>query len=132
MELKTNTFNEITLKNTLKNHFTEASCIAFISEKIKQIPNINELRTNIELLLYTCLAIESIVLDNNIKCDKLEMLIKIYENVYDNIDDKERSRIIDNVTFLHQNQKIKLKNQYTNLKSLFRIIKKFVYTLLTK
>ena len=50
----------IVLKNTLKSHYSENALIELIVSKIKEIPDYEKLKSDIELILVICKMIETI------------------------------------------------------------------------
>ena len=67
----------IVLKNTLKSHYSENALIELIVSKIKEIPDYEELKADIELIVVICKMIETIATDSDLKLDKLQTIIEV-------------------------------------------------------
>ena len=93
----------IVLKNTLKLHYSENALIELIVSKIKEIPDYEKLKSDIELILVICRMIETISTDSDLKLDKLKAIIEIYKKSFDMSTD-DHLNLVNVVNFLHQNQ----------------------------
>ena len=92
-----------------------------ILERVKEFPNIQKYRNDIEFLLLVCNMIEHIIVKKD-KIDKKELLLEVFKKLFD-IDMGEVNAISKNIDFLLQNGKIKKVSFYklfkTGVKELF-------------
>jgi len=101
--LKTKSMKKIVLKNTLKNHYSINALIELIVKQVKDIPDYEKLKQDIELILLVCSMIETISTDSDIKIDKLEAIVGIYKQLFEMTTD-DQLMLINIVNFLHQNK----------------------------
>ena len=101
--LDTKSVQSIVLKNTLKLHYSENALIELIVSKIKEIPDYEKLKSDIELILVICRMIETISADSDLKLDKLNAIIEIYKKSFEMSTD-DHLNLVNVVNFLHQNQ----------------------------
>ena len=101
--LKTKSMKKIVLKNTLKNHYSINALIELIVKQVKDIPDFEKLKQDIELILLVCSMIETISTDSDIKIDKLEAIVGIYKQLFEMTTD-DQLMLINIVNFLHQNK----------------------------
>ena len=71
--------------------------------KIKEIPDYETIKSDIELILVICRMIETISADSDLKLDKLNAIIEIYKKSFDMSTD-DHLNLVNVVNFLHQNQ----------------------------
>jgi hypothetical protein len=81
--LDTKAIDKISLKNTLKSHYSEKAMIELIFSKIKEIPEYSQLKADIELTLIVCRMIETISADSDLKLDKLQTIIQVYSKAFE-------------------------------------------------
>ena len=93
----------IVLKNTLKSHYSEQALIELIVNKIKEIPDYEKLKADIELILIICKMIETIATDSDLKLDKLQTIIEVYTKSFEMSTD-DQLNLVNVVNFLHQNR----------------------------
>ena len=93
----------IVLKNTLKLHYSENALIELIVSKIKEIPDYEKLKSDIELILVICRMIETISADSDLKLDKLKAIIEIYKKSFDMSTD-DHLNLVNVVNFFNQNR----------------------------
>ncbi len=93
----------IVLKNTLKSHYSEKALIELIVNKIKEIPDYEKLKADIELILIICKMIETIATDSDLKLDKLQTIIEVYTKSFEMSTD-DQLNLVNVVNFLHQNR----------------------------
>ena len=93
----------IVLKNTLKSHYSENALIELIVSKIKEIPDYDKLKSDIELILVICKMIETISTDSDLKLDKLKTIIEVYTKSFEMSTD-DHLNLVNVVNFLHQNR----------------------------
>ena len=94
---------KIVLKNTLKSHYSENALIELIVSKIKEIPDYEKLKADIELILVICKMIETIATDSDLKLDKLQTIIEVYTKSFEMSTD-DQLNLVNVVNFLHQNR----------------------------
>ena len=109
--LDTKSVQGIVLKNTLKLHYSENALIELIVSKIKEIPDKEKLKSDIELILVICRMIETISADSDLKLDKLNAIIEIYKKSFDMSTD-DHLNLVNVVNFLHQNQSFIYKRSF--------------------
>jgi len=97
---------DINLKNNLSSHFVKENIINEISNKVKEIPNYILLKHEIELLKFICCIIENMILYNNKKIDKKEIVTKIFVNLF-SLSPIEVEQLHKFIDFLHNNKLIK-------------------------
>ena len=98
--LKTKSMKKIVLKNTLKNHYSINALMELIVKQVKDIPDYDKLKQDIELILLICSMIETIATDSDIKIDKLEAIVGIYKQLFEMTTD-DQLMLINIVNFLH-------------------------------
>ena len=101
--LDTKSVQSIVLQNTLKLQYLENALIELIVSKIKEIPDYEKLKSDIELILVICRMIETISADSDLKLDKLKSIIEIYKKSFDMSTD-DHLNLVNVVNFLHQSQ----------------------------
>ncbi len=102
------TLDLLTLKHSLKRSQVETNICNNIIEKINQIPNFQEFKTNPEMIKLICNAIENEVYHNSLKkVNKKEMALNIFKRVFE-INEQEEKIIDDSIEFLHANKQIRL------------------------
>ena len=106
---------EIKFKNNLSKHNIVYSLIEQITEKIKQIPQYEKIRIEIELVKCVCNIIENYVQKNNSKqknkIDKKQLVIDSLNNVF-NYTEQERNLVGSLIDFLFNNNQIKKSSFY--------------------
>ena len=101
----------LTLKNTLLAHSKFHSLLNEISEIIKSIHAVEDLRKDPELILLICNLIENSMDANKWKIDKKELALSIHDNIFSDTDEeKEHTRL--QIQFFYDNGKIKKKKWY--------------------
>ena len=101
--LDTKSVQGIVLKNTLKLHYSENALIELIVSKIKEIPDYEKLKSDIELILVICRMIETISADSYLKLYNFNVIIEIYKKSFKMSTDDDLN-LVNVVNFLHQNQ----------------------------
>ena len=101
----------VVLKNTLKLHYSENALIELIVSKIKEIPDYEKLKSDIELILVICRMIETISADSDLKLDKLNAIIEIYKKSFEMSTD-DHLNLVNVVNFLQQNQSFIYKRSF--------------------
>ena len=109
--LKTKSMKKIVLKNTLKNHYSINALMELIVKQVKDIPDYDKLKQDIELILLICSMIETITTDSDVKIDKLEAIVGIYKQLFEMTTD-DQLMLINIVNFLHQNKIFVYKKEY--------------------
>ena len=106
---------EIGFKNSLKKHNVVYSLIEQVAEKIKNIPQYERLRTEIELVKTVCLIVENMISKKNKKAkqpiDKKQLVVDALSAVF-NHNEQEKSLIISLIDFLFNNDQIKRQSYY--------------------
>ena len=104
------TIPEIGFKNSLKQHNIVYSLIEQVAEKIKNIPQYEKLRVEIELVKTVCNIVENMVSKKNKKAkqpiDKKQLVVDALSAVF-NHNDQEKSLIISLINYLFNNDQIK-------------------------
>jgi hypothetical protein len=95
----------LSLKSVLKttSKFQEISDI--IVELLKQVPDIETLKLNNELILYICNIVEELC-KKKYKINKLDLLLATLIRVIPSITEDEKKLITDIVEFFHANKQI--------------------------
>jgi hypothetical protein len=86
------------------------------TEKLKIIPNINDLKLNVELTLFICRCIETEIKKKH-KMDKKELFFVIMTAIFENLTREDNIILEQQLQFLHDNNSIKqssLKNYIAN------------------
>ena len=106
---------EVKFKNNLSKHNIVYSLIEQISEKIKQIPQYEKIRIEIELVKCVCNIIENYVQKNNSKqknkVDKKQLVIDSLNNIFI-YSEQERNLVGSLIDFLFNNNQIKKSSFY--------------------
>ena len=113
---------EIKFKNNLSKHNIVYSLIEQITEKIKQIPQYEKIRIEIELVKCVCNIIENYVQKNNSKqknkVDKKQLVIDSLNNIFI-YSEQERNLVGSLIDFLFNNNQIKKSSYYKLSKNFF-------------
>jgi hypothetical protein len=116
--LNTTGLDNVSLKNSAKEHITSANLILWIVSKVETLPNYEGLKYNPELILYVSSCIEVACVDNKIKCDKLDVFIQVYKKLFE-MTTNDEVVVVQTLNFLHKNLLIKGKKY-----KIFNFIKK--------
>ena len=101
--LNTKSIGRIVLKNTLKTHYSLSALIDLIVKQVKEIPEHDKLKQDIELILMICSMIETVCSDSDVSINKLDAILGVYNQVFEmTVDDK--LMLVNIVNFLHQNK----------------------------
>lgn len=95
-----------------------------IVEKLKVIPNINDLKLNVELTLFICRCIETEIKKKH-KVEKKQLFFEIIASIFANLTRDDNAVLEQQIQFLHDNNSIKqssLRNYIAN--SLYTWIEK--------
>lgn len=100
--------DHLEFKRTLKTFVNSSNLESKLLEKLRAIPDIADLRLNLELTLHVCNCIECEI---NIKPpskkpDKLALLIKIMDALF-SLTEQEQKLLTSQVEILHSMKKIK-------------------------
>ena len=102
----------VIFKNSLETHNNVENLVIDLTTKIRAIPNVLNLKLDIELTCYICNVIENEVGANNKinkKIDKLDVFVRIVTEVFNGtITEEEKKILIGQVEYLLNNNKIKL------------------------
>lgn len=100
--------NYVKLKNNLKHLDLEKQLITTIDQRIKSLPNHNELRLNPELILLVCNLVENAVFDKKtkLKVDKKALVVRVLHSVF-NYTEPDKKQVDQHIEFLHANGQIK-------------------------
>ena len=102
----------VIFKNSLETHNNVETLVIDLTTKIRKIPNVLNLKLDIELTCYICNVIENEVGANNKtnkKIDKLDVFIRIVNEVFDRtITEEDKKILIGQVEYLLTNNKIKI------------------------
>jgi len=97
-------------KGKLKLLKKDSQLIQAIYEDVKRnFADVNSLKFNIELINKIANEIEDYhkYKLGKKKIDKIDLFFKIYETIYGQLNDKDKMQIVDTLTFLNDNKKIK-------------------------
>ena len=102
----------VIFKNSLETHNNVENLVIDLTTKIRAIPNVLNLKLDIELTCYICNVIENEIGANNKtnkKIDKLDVFVRIVNEVFNGtITEEEKKILIGQVEYLLTNKKIKL------------------------
>jgi len=102
----------VIFKNSLETHNNVENLVIDLTTKIRAIPNVLNLKLDIELTCYICNVIENEVGTNNKtnkKIDKLDVFVRIVNEVFNGtITEEEKKILIGQVEYLLTNNKIKI------------------------
>ena len=102
----------VIFKNSLETHNNVENLVIDLTTKIRAIPNVLNLKLDIELTCYICNVIENEVGANNKtnkKIDKLDVFVRIIAEVFNGtITEEDKKVLINQVEYLLNNNKIKL------------------------
>ena len=122
--LNTTGLDNVSLKNSAKEHITSANLILWIVSKVETLPNYEGLKYNPELILYVSSCIEVACVDNKIKCDKLDVFIQVYKKLFE-MTTNDEVVVVQTLNFLHKNSLIEGKKY-----KIFNFIKKGLMTII--
>lgn len=102
----------ISITPSLKNHLVEQKIIEIVVEKVKNIPQFEKLKMNVDLVLYVCNIIENICFSNNInsKYKPKGYKLTIAQSVFERLGwtkQEDKDFLLNTITFLHNSKKIK-------------------------
>jgi hypothetical protein len=97
--------DSVIFKNNLNSHVIEQGIQSELIAKINAIPNITQLKLDLELTLYCANVVENIVKKKN-KIDKKQLVVNILSNVFQLTFD-EQFLLGGQLDFLATNKKIK-------------------------
>ena len=101
--LNVKSIGKIVLKNTLKTHYSLSALVDLIVKQIREIPEHEKLKQDIELILVVCSMIETICSDSDVSINKLDAILGVYNQVFVmSVDDQ--LMLVNIVNFLHQNK----------------------------
>ena len=102
----------VIFKNSLETHNNVETLVIDLTTKIRKIPNVLNLKLDIELTYYICNVIENEIGANNKtnkKIDKLDVFVRIVNEVFNGtITEEEKKILIGQVEYLLTNKKIKM------------------------
>ena len=103
----------IKLKRTLEKHKSVESLQREITNLLFQIPNVNNMVKDPELILYVCNMIENNSYHGSQKLDKRDICIKVLISLNPEVNnDNDLNTINKMIEFLHSNGKIKKLNSF--------------------
>ncbi len=94
----------LTFKNTISRKLKKEKLKKNIIEKLNEIPDLQNLKMDIELALFVCRCIESEVKKDD-KIVKKDLFIDIIQTIF-NLNRDEVSSVEKQLEFLHENNKI--------------------------
>jgi hypothetical protein len=103
-------------KNSLATRVKIETIKTGIIEKLKVIPNINDLKLNVELTLFICRCIETEIKKKQ-GVVKKELFFEIISSIFTTLTRDDTAVLEQQIQFLHDNNSIKqssLKNYITN------------------
>ena len=103
----------VIFKNSLETHNNVENLVIDLTTKIRAIPNVLNLKLDIELTCYICNVIENEVgakqQKQNKKIDKLDVFVRIITEVFNGtITEEDKKILIGQVEYLLTNDKIKM------------------------
>ena len=102
----------VIFKNSLETHNNVENLVIDLTTKIRAIPNVLNLKLDIELTCYICNVIENEIGANNKtnkKIDKLDVFVRIVNEVFNGtITEEDKKILIGQVEYLLTNKKIKM------------------------
>lgn len=105
----------IKLNNKLKVLDKIGEISKYIIEKIQSMPNYQELRNDVEIILYVCTLIENELQQTKTKSiNKKEIVIDIINKIF-SLKPEEFKNIDKNIEFLHSNNLIKKISNYEKI-----------------
>ena len=108
------TIPDFKFRNNLEKHNLVFGLIQQVSAHIKEIPNFDKLRVELELIKLVCRIVENIVKRGNPKkVDKKQLVIDALSNVF-NLTPGEKTIVESLIDFLWNNKLIK-RSSYTKL-----------------
>lgn len=96
----------VKLKNNLLNMDLEKQLIEVIDQRIRTLPNYNELRLNPELILLCCNLVENACVDKKIKIDKKALCVRVLASIFA-YSEPEKKQVSESIEFLHCNKRIR-------------------------
>jgi hypothetical protein len=96
----------VKLKHNLLNMDLEKQLIEVIDQRIRTLPNYQELRLNPELVLLTCNLVENAVIDKHIKIDKKSLCLRVLTSIF-TYTEADKKQVSETIEFLHCNKRIK-------------------------
>ena len=107
----------IKLNNKLKILDKTGEISKFIIEKIQSMPNYQELRNDVEIILYICTIIENELKQTKTKSiNKKDIVIDIVHKIF-SLRPEEFKNIDKNIEFLHSNNLIQKISEYDKIPS---------------
>ena len=97
--------NLVTFKHNLNTHVIQQDITTMINKLITDIPNIQNLKLDIEITLYIANVVENTVLKKH-KINKKELVVGILSNLF-SLSPEEQTQIGNQLDFLSNNGKIK-------------------------
>ena len=115
----------VKLKNKLKNLDRLGELTKQITDKIHSMPNYQELKNDLEVILYVCTIVENEIKQNKTKSiSKKDIVIDILNQLF-NISDEEKELFGKHIEFLHSNSLIKKVTDYEKIgRSVFNWVNK--------
>lgn len=96
----------LNFKNSISRKLKKEKLKKNIIEKLNEVPDIQNLKMDVELVLFICRCIESEVKKKD-KIDKKELLIDIVQSIFNSSLNRDDILIIEKqLDFLHENNKI--------------------------
>ena len=103
--------NLIVPKNDLALKIKSDSIKTKIVERVSKFENLQSYRTSQEIIVLICNSIEHLV-SKGTKIDKLDLAIRICNDLFVNLTDEEKENIKSIIEFIHQNGFIKRVSYY--------------------
>ena len=102
----------VSLKNSLDTHSNVETLIIKIIQKVRDIPNVNNLKADIELTRFVCCVIENEIPKtdkNQIKPDKKAIFLRIMTEVFISppLTDDDKLNLSKQIDYLLANNKIR-------------------------
>jgi hypothetical protein len=102
----------LSLKNSLKVHNLFHDLLNKVSDIVLKLPNYRELKDDPEIVLLICNLVENFMTKNVSKIDKKDLVICIYENVFGELSNDEKTALEIHIQFLYNNKTIKRQKFY--------------------
>jgi hypothetical protein len=95
-------------QHSLKTHIFTENLTKTILDNVNTIPALQSLRMDIELTLYICKLLETLMINCNEKLLKKQLVISILLLIFPNLTEPEKALIDTQIQFLFNNRKIKV------------------------
>lgn len=121
--------DKIIFIDSVKQHTDIHSIIKSIVQKVREIPNVNSLHANVDLIVWLCLVIDQLIIDSKLKnIDKFQLFKTIYLEIFPDTTDQDFTMFKSIIDYLHRINQIK--GVKTNYEKICRNVKSFIKIIL--